>query len=197
MVSRRAMRLFTIRVWYGHRWFNGRHDLLRDNRWDDKVKLATTAANAKAGTPIDLTSAGTGTQSLTVEAAAPVSGGGNLGIGASVALNIANTTARAELSDTAVITGTVNDITLSADSINKATTTSTAGGNAAGGSGVGIGGAISIAVLNTDTKAYIGAAAPLPWAGTCPPRPPIKAPLSPRRTGQHPAAARRWASLLA
>ncbi|MBV1719790.1 MAG: hypothetical protein KMY51_07260 [Desulfomicrobium sp.] len=130
-----------------------------------KVKLATTAANAKAGTAIDLTSAGSGTQSLTVESAAPASGGGNLGIGASVALNISNTTALAQIADTAVIAGTINDITLSADSISKATTTSTAGGDAAGGSGVGIGGAISIAVLNTDTKAYIGSGSALTLGG--------------------------------
>ena len=38
----------------------------------DKVKLASTAANAKAGTAIDLTTAGTGTQSLTLAKAAPV-----------------------------------------------------------------------------------------------------------------------------
>ena len=122
----------------------------------DKVKLASTAANAKAGTAIDLTSAGTGTQSLTLAKAAPVSAGGSLGIGASVALNIANTTAIAEIADTAKLTGTINSLTLSADSISSATTTTTAGGMAAGGSGVGIGGAISIAVLNTDTRAFIG-----------------------------------------
>ena len=98
------------------------------------------------------------------------------------------------MSDTAVLTGTVNDITLSADSINKATTTSTAGGNATGGSGVGIGGAISIAVLNTDTKAYIGSGSALTLDGDLSARPPIKAPLSPRRTERHPGAARRWAS---
>ena len=41
-------------------------------------------------------------------------------------------------------------------SISSSTVTTTAGGDAAGGSGVGIGGAISIAVLNTDTAAQVG-----------------------------------------
>ena len=116
-----------------------------------KVKLAAT----KGGTAIDLTP-GSGTQSLTTAKAAPVSGGGSLGIGASVGLNIANTTAIAELSDTAKLLGTINGVTLSADSISTQKTTSTAGGMAAGGSGVGIGGAISITVANTETKAFIG-----------------------------------------
>jgi hypothetical protein len=45
------------------------------------VKLATTAANAKAGTAINLTSAGSGTQSLTLAKSAPVSGGAISGSG--------------------------------------------------------------------------------------------------------------------
>jgi hypothetical protein len=152
-----------------------------------KVKLATTAALASAGTAIDLTSVGSGTQSLTIASAAPVSAGGSLGIGVSVALNIANTTALAQIADTAVITAktgsSINDVILSADSITSATTTTTAGGEAKGGSGVGIGGAISIAVLNTDTRAEVGLG-------------PIPAPSSPRQTEKLPGAARRWGSRL-
>jgi hypothetical protein len=121
-----------------------------------KVKLATSEANAKAGTAIDLTSIGTGTQSLTVESAAPASGGGNLGIGASVALNIFNNTSTAKIENSARIEGAVNNIRLSAESNTKAVTTSTAGGEAKGGTGVGIGGAISISVANNDTTAYVG-----------------------------------------
>ena len=70
-------------------------------------------------------------------------------------------TAIAELSDSATISGSINDVTLSADSTNKAATTSTAGGAAAGGSGVGIGGAISLSLLNTDTKTYLGSGSAL------------------------------------
>jgi len=70
----------------------------------DKVQLAATAALAKAGTAIDLTGVGAGTQRLTVASAAPVKDGGSLGIGASVALNIVNTTAHAQLADTVILT---------------------------------------------------------------------------------------------
>ncbi|MCK9231126.1 MAG: hypothetical protein M0P18_10660, partial [Syntrophales bacterium] len=104
----------------------------------------------------DLTSAGSGTQSLTPAKAAPVSAGGSLGIGASVALDISNTTVVAEIADSALITGAMNDMILSADSVTGSTVTSTAGGEAKGGSGVGIGGAVSIAIANNETRAYIG-----------------------------------------
>ena len=65
-----------------------------------KVKLAATRRMQGGTTAIDLTSAVPGRR------ASPGEGGagerwGSLGIGASVALNIANTTAMAELSDTA------------------------------------------------------------------------------------------------
>jgi hypothetical protein len=143
-----------------------------------RVKLAATLAAATAETPtaIDLTSAGSGTQSLTLAKAAPVKDGGSLGIGASVALDISNTTVAAEIADTAVVIGTINDITLSADSVTGSTVTSTAGGEAKGGSGVGIGGAVSIAIANNDTRAFIGSGEhPGPWEAICRLRPRTRA----------------------
>jgi hypothetical protein len=128
------------------------------------VKLATTAANAKAGTAINLTTAGSGTQSLTLAKSAPVSGGGSLGIGASVALDISNMTVTAGIADNAVVSG-ANDVLLSADSVTGSKVTSTAGGEAKGGSGVGIGGAVSIAVTNTETQALIGSGSALTLGG--------------------------------
>jgi hypothetical protein len=128
------------------------------------VKLATTAANATAGTAIDLTTAGSGTQSLTLAKSAPVSGGGSLGIGASVALDISNMTVTAEIADNAVVSG-ANDVLLSADSVTGSKVTSTAGGEAKGGSGVGIGGAVSIAVTNAETQALIGSGSALTLGG--------------------------------
>ena len=92
-----------------------------------------------------------------------------------------------------MLTGTINDVTLSADSITKATTTSTAGGEAKGGSGVGIGGAISITVANTDTKAYIGSGDTLTLGGDLSATATHRGARRPRRTGRLPGGARRWA----
>ena len=71
-----------------------------------------------------------------------------------MALNIANTVTVAELEDTAVLTG-AKDLTLSATSDNSVITTAKAGGAATGGSGVGIGGAIAISVVNNETMRWL------------------------------------------
>ncbi|MCK9230854.1 MAG: DUF4347 domain-containing protein, partial [Syntrophales bacterium] len=80
---------------------------------------------------------------------------GSVGVGASVALNIANTRTVAEFEDDAVLTG-AHDLSLSATSDNTVITTAKAGGKATGGSGVGVGGAVATSVVNNDTKAVIG-----------------------------------------
>ena len=80
---------------------------------------------------------------------------GSVGVGASVALNIANTVTVAELEDGVVLTG-AKDLILSATSDNSVITTAKAGGAATGGSGVGIGGAIGISVANNETRAELG-----------------------------------------
>ena len=161
-----------------------------------KVKLATSAANATAGTAIDLTSKGVGSvqnlgaksfastavditantidlgaghglttgTAVIYKAGSEGSTSGSLGIGASLALNIANITALAEVADNALLIG-ANNLTLSADSITSAHTYSTAGGEAGGGKGVGIGGAISLTVANNDTRADIGSGSPLTIGG--------------------------------
>ena len=81
---------------------------------------------------------------------------GSVGVGASVALNIANTVTVAELEDGVVLTG-AKDLILSATSDNSVITEAKAGGAATGGSGVGIGGAIGISVANNETRAELGA----------------------------------------
>ncbi|MCX5734321.1 MAG: LEPR-XLL domain-containing protein, partial [candidate division NC10 bacterium] len=78
------------------------------------VKLATTAANAKAGTVINLTAVGSGTQSLTTEAAAKGTGsstapaaetsGGGVSVAAAIGINIATSSARAYIPDSGLIT---------------------------------------------------------------------------------------------
>ncbi|MBV1747412.1 MAG: DUF4347 domain-containing protein, partial [Desulfomicrobium sp.] len=80
---------------------------------------------------------------------------GSVGIGASVALNIANTRTVAALADGAVLTG-ARDLSLSATSDNSVITEAKAGGAATGGSGVGIGGAIATSVVSNDTQAVLG-----------------------------------------
>ena len=80
---------------------------------------------------------------------------GQCGVGASVALNIANTVTVAELEDGVVLTG-AHDLILSATSDNSVITEAKAGGAATGGSGVGIGGAIGIWVANNETRAELG-----------------------------------------
>jgi hypothetical protein len=52
--------------------------------------------------------------------------------------------------------GSARDLSLSATSDNSVITTAKAGGAATGGSGVGIGGAVAISVVNNETQAFLG-----------------------------------------
>jgi hypothetical protein len=111
-----------------------------------------------------------------------------VGIGASVALNIANASTRAEIADTAVLTG-ADDVTLKATSDNTALTTAKAGGAATGGSGVGIGGAIATSVVNNETVTIIGEGTPLIITATLSQRHSILVVRLPLQTGQQEAQA--------
>ena len=77
--------------------------------------------------------------------------GGKLGIGASVAINVATNSTRAEIEDGAVLSG-ANDLTLTATGKHAATTE--AKGGAAGGTAVTP--VVAIAVANNDTLARLG-----------------------------------------
>ena len=80
------------------------------------------------------------------------SGGGKIGVGASIALDIGITTTEATLADNAVVTG-AGDITLSAASGNQAA--AIAEGGSAGKTAVTP--VIAISVINDDTRAGLGA----------------------------------------
>ncbi len=106
----------------------------------------------------DVTLTAENTSESTVEAKAKA--GGNLGVGASFAINIVdNNTTVAAIEDEATLTGTVangiGDVTLLATGSHEATTQ--ASGGAGGPSGkTSVGGAFAIVVANNKTEATLG-----------------------------------------
>ncbi len=108
----------------------------------DEVMIA--AQNNAASTAIATSSASTG-------------GGKNIGVGASVAIDIVTNNAHAEVQNGATLSG-AHDVTLSALSNNPMTTTVQAGGAATGGSdsGAGVGISVAVAVATNDTEATLG-----------------------------------------
>ena len=102
----------------------------------------------------DLTLDATSTTATTTHAKPDDSGAGaaDLGMGASVAISVADNLTRAGLEDTATLTS-VDDLTLSATGSH--TTTTTADGGGTGGSGA-VGGAVAIAVVDNSTTADLG-----------------------------------------
>ncbi|MCX7166746.1 MAG: DUF4347 domain-containing protein, partial [Rhodocyclales bacterium] len=136
------------------------------------VTDTTSTAVIKSGTTVNLPTGGvvtlTAVNTSSSNAMAQPTGigavsAGSVGVGASVALNIANNTTLAEVANGATITNAGN-LTLAATSSNTVTTSAKAGGTA-GGSGVGVGGAISTAVVNNSTTADIGTGSTLVLGG--------------------------------
>ncbi|RJR48541.1 MAG: calcium-binding protein, partial [Desulfobacteraceae bacterium] len=132
---------------------------------DSTAKIGAGAAvTITGGGDVNL-SAGTASESTAIAQPTTTGGvsGGSLGIGASVALNIVDTTTQAEVGNDAVILN-ANDLSLSATSDNAAITTAKAGASASstgsGGSGssggVGVGAAVAISVVTNETVAQLG-----------------------------------------
>ncbi|MFA5028798.1 MAG: hypothetical protein WC713_13085, partial [Candidatus Methylomirabilota bacterium] len=113
--------------------------------------LIQSGATVAAGSG-DVVLRAVNTENDSAKAASKVSGG-DVGVGASIALNVlAVNVTRAEIEDTAVLTGG-NDLTLTADSHHSVWTTVKAG--AAGGTAVSP--AVAVAYVENDTTARIGA----------------------------------------
>ncbi|MDP2375510.1 hypothetical protein, partial [Reyranella sp.] len=125
-----------------------------DSRGTAQIKDGATVT--LSGTA-DVNLAAENTSDSTVIAKADSKVGGSVGVGASVALNISNATTVAEVSDGVLLAG-AHDLLLSAASDNTVTTTAKAGGAAGGSGGIGIGGAISLAVATNTSRAVIGTA---------------------------------------
>ncbi|GFO63477.1 beta strand repeat-containing protein [Geomonas paludis] len=136
------------------------------------VDVAHVSAGAVLKSGAEVTIAGDATLSAETRSvsnawAAPEGVGaaaGDLGVGASVAFNIADAATVAELEDGAALLGG-DDVTLSASSDNSASTTARAGAAAGGGSGTGIGGAVACTVANSETRADLGSGGELGIAG--------------------------------
>ncbi|MCK4626865.1 MAG: hypothetical protein KAV00_16255, partial [Phycisphaerae bacterium] len=92
----------------------------------------------------------------TATAKAEAEVGGDVGVGASVALNIAtNNITRAEIEDTTTITGATGNVTMTATSDHTMTTTAEAG--SAGD--VSVSPSVAISIVDNDTTARIGLSA--------------------------------------
>lgn len=93
-------------------------------------------------------------ETKTVTSAVPKSSGAasDLGIGASVALLVADNTTRASVQQGAILTG-VRNLTLTATGSHDDQTTAEAGGKSTGGTGIG--GAVAIAVVENSTEADV------------------------------------------
>ena len=89
--------------------------------------------------------------------------GSNVGVGASLALNVATNTAQADLENTAQLTGAAG-LTLGASSSDTMTTMSTTG--AASKSGVAVSPAVAISIASNTTTAQIGSGSALTLSGT-------------------------------
>src|SRR5206468_3003595 len=126
---------------------------------DGSLKLATTRANAVAGTAIDLTSAGTGSDHRLVFDRAHTFGaqamsgasGGDTGVAGSLALNIAVSEARAAIADNATVTITDSgSVSLVAENFVVNGAESKASQTDAAKTGVGASIALNIGVNHTD-----------------------------------------------
>ncbi|WP_367889442.1 hypothetical protein [Humibacter ginsenosidimutans] len=108
-----------------------------------------------AGTgDVALTAQNVRTDSATAKADASLGGGGKVGVGASVAINVLTTNVtRAEVVDGAVLTGG-RDVTLSATAADPVTAVVTAG---SAGSSVAVSPAVAINVVSPVTIAHLGA----------------------------------------
>ena len=117
---------------------------------DAHATIATGASVSANGGNVTLRST---TDTSSTAKALPKEGtsGGKLGIGASVAINVATNSTRAEIEDGAVLNG-AHDLTLTATGKHAATTE--AKGGAAGGTAVTP--VVAIAVANNDTLARLG-----------------------------------------
>jgi hypothetical protein len=93
-------------------------------------------------------------------AAGSVATGGKVGVGASLALNIATNTTQADLANTAQLTG-ANSLTLTANSNDTMTSTATAGASG----GVAVSPAVAISIANTTTTAQLGTGSTLNLTG--------------------------------
>src|SRR6185503_14392447 len=97
-----------------------------------------------------------------VEAKAAQSGGGETGVGISVALNIVDASTLAAVGDGATLTGGA-DLALSATGSHAASTTAEGGGVAKDGTGVG--GAVALTVADNATEARLGTGSALSVSG--------------------------------
>ncbi len=126
---------------------------------------AITAGNTLAvssGDDVTLNAQNTITETASALPFTGGSMGSQVGVGASLALNIATNTAQADLENTAQLTG-AQDLTLSASSSDTMTTTSTAG--AASKSGVAVSPAVAISISSNTTTAQVGSGSPLTLGG--------------------------------
>jgi hypothetical protein len=123
-----------------------------DSSEPKKLKLAASAADATAGTAINLTSPGTGNEHSIVVETDP---GPGTGLGASIAFNLVNDTTIAELAANASLTG-AEDLTLKATT--KYTMTTEAENGATGGSAYVGGAAVLISVIKTTARVASNAA---------------------------------------
>ncbi|MDZ4169923.1 MAG: hypothetical protein U1E26_09770, partial [Coriobacteriia bacterium] len=129
------------------------------------IAPVTTRAIQDTGAHVTLTSASGGSRDVTftaesttsndVTAAAGQDGGGKLGVGASVALNIASNDVTAELANGAALDN-ANDFSLTATSEANTETFASAGAGSTSAEGVSVGGAIATTIANNNVRARIG-----------------------------------------
>ncbi|MEO8751246.1 MAG: LEPR-XLL domain-containing protein, partial [Casimicrobiaceae bacterium] len=129
-----------------------------ENSTAEAVVAAGGTADGGAGT-VDLQAQNTTSNDVSARPKAGGATGGDAGIGASLALDIANNTTRAEVEDTGVVTttGAAGDVSMKATSNHTAKVTAEAG--AASSSGVAVAPAVALAIENNDTHVRLGAAA--------------------------------------
>ncbi|MBI1395302.1 MAG: LEPR-XLL domain-containing protein, partial [Betaproteobacteria bacterium] len=86
--------------------------------------------------------------------------GGTVGVGASVALNVVNTTTNAVVADQAVLTGTAQNVLIEAAGAHNVKTLAQNGagaGSSGSGSGVGVGAGVALAIVDHEKNATLGA----------------------------------------
>ncbi len=135
---------------------------LVSNTSDAAITAGNTLAIA-SGDDVTLSSQNNVTETAS---ALPFTGGNkgsNVGVGASLALNVATNTAQAALENTAQLTGAA-DLTLGASSSDTMTTTSSAG--AASTKGVAVSPAVAISIATNTTTAQVGSGSALTLTGT-------------------------------
>ena len=120
-----------------------------------EASIDNAASLALSGGELTLTAENLSNDLVTAKpAATPATSGSNVGVGASVALDVASDTTRAEIEDGARITGTAGEGAITATNAHNASIEAENGATSSGGTAVGA--AVAIGVINNTTTAHFG-----------------------------------------